>query len=491
MTRSAFWVGMSLILCAFVARVFSHFDYTPDDTFIYLQYARNVLGSHEVSFNPGEPSYGITGPLWLALVSGAGLLGFDLYLAAKVIDLVVGCAAIVALARLQNALLSNRMVAFATAAVFSTHVWFLRWAGTGMEASLATLLSVLTLHCLMKQQYHLGAVYSALLTLTRPEAMGLVAIGMLSSILVAGEGLEKVKKVAVFAAGYLVILLPWYLYAYTHFGTIVPNTALAKSSSGMSFEGIISTVVDIGKTLAVSDGIEVLILLFVLGTFFFHHVRGKREVENGKQFLVPLSWIVGLPLLYVVTLTNVVSRYLLVISPMILMLAFGSLVMLQRLKGKEHLSRKLTLGLALVLIVQNIILFEVQVRPHLDAFAEGMHNGFIKIGQWLHENTSQDDAVLVADIGAIGYFSERKICDAAGLVSPELLPLSRMGYSIERIMREPVFASRCNARYVVERSDVPNAVHPVDLQPVFAVAINGLGLSSQDTAYYTVFRVRR
>ena len=120
-----------------------------------------------------------------------------------------------------------------------------------------------------------------------------------------------------------------------------------------------------------------------------------------------------------------------------------------------------------------------------------MHNGFIKIGQWLHENTSQDDAVLVADIGAIGYFSERKICDAAGLVSPELLPLSRMGYSIERIMREPVFASRCNARYVVERSDVPNAVHPVDLQPVFAVAINGLGLSSQDTAYYTVFRVRR
>ena len=39
--------------------------YVTDDTFIHLRYVENLLGQGEFSFNPGDPTYGATSPLWI------------------------------------------------------------------------------------------------------------------------------------------------------------------------------------------------------------------------------------------------------------------------------------------------------------------------------------------------------------------------------------------------------------------------------------------
>jgi len=49
----------------------------------------------------------------------------------------------------------------------------------------------------------------------------------------------------------------------------------------------------------------------------------------------------------------------------------------------------------------------------------------VAAANWLKDNTSETDLIAVHDIGAVGYFSQRRIIDLAGLVSPEIIPIIR------------------------------------------------------------------
>ena len=46
----------------------------------------------------------------------------------------------------------------------------------------------------------------------------------------------------------------------------------------------------------------------------------------------------------------------------------------------------------------------------------------VAMGRWLAQNTRQDAVLATHDIGAIGYFSGRRVLDTSGLVTPAVLP---------------------------------------------------------------------
>lgn len=489
-----YWIGLSIVLVVFVLRVANHFWYTPDDTYIYLQYARNAIQYHEMSFNAGEPSYGFTSPLWLGAIAISGWCGVDLHVGAKTLDLLIALATIVTLFTLLDSLTGEKLLALVTAAVFSTHVWFLRWAGSGMETSLATLLSVLTLHALMNRQYNAGAVYATLLTLTRPEASALTAFALLVALWINERKGARLRHLTVFALLSGLLMLPWLVYSYETFGTIIPNTVLAKSSGGFSVVNILSTLADIVKTMGVSDGIALALVLFCsLAAILISCCRSQRPFSSLltiiRPLAVPIVWIIALPVIYVATSANVVSRYLVITSPAITLLVVAIPTKALGPWFGCKISHQITLSVAAILVLYNVMVFETQVRPQLQVFASSMRECLIYIGTWLTRNTPREASVLVGDVGAIGYYSERRICDAAGLVSPELLPFSRRGYSTERLMREPIYRTRCNADYVVRRSTIREGVHISSLQPLFTRTFYGLSLSTPDTVYYTLFKV--
>ena len=45
----------------------------------------------------------------------------------------------------------------------------------------------------------------------------------------------------------------------------------------------------------------------------------------------------------------------------------------------------------------------------------------VKAANWIKDNTNENDVIATHDVGAIGYYSNRKIVDVAGLVTPELI----------------------------------------------------------------------
>ena len=44
----------------------------------------------------------------------------------------------------------------------------------------------------------------------------------------------------------------------------------------------------------------------------------------------------------------------------------------------------------------------------------------VGMAKWIVENTDEDDLIAANDIGAIGYFSERRILDLGGLIDPNV-----------------------------------------------------------------------
>src|SRR5690242_1575132 len=69
--------GLAVALLLALALMWPVRGYLTDDTFIHLQYARNVATGRGFVFNAGEPVYGSTSPLWVALIADGMTLGFD------------------------------------------------------------------------------------------------------------------------------------------------------------------------------------------------------------------------------------------------------------------------------------------------------------------------------------------------------------------------------------------------------------------------------
>jgi hypothetical protein len=180
------------------------------------------------------------------------------------------------------------------------------------------------------------------------------------------------------------------------------------------------------------------------------------------------------------------------ISPVITLAAFG---VWHRIFFRSHRGRLIPavlLTLAAILLVQSQISYRKLVLPGIREFEAGMTTCLIPIGEWLNRNTPAGTVVMVPDIGAVGYFSDRTICDAAGLVSPDILGLLRNGYTQEQLVKERIYrSSYCRADYLVYRSFSENdPVVPHDCEKIFSLPFARMGLAETRVNYYSVYRVR-
>src|SRR5471030_3144923 len=123
-------------------------NYSPDDTYIYMKYARNLASGNGFAFNAGEPSYGITSPIWSIILSTGYLMGFDGYWFAKYLDLFLLIMSVFMFYKLAHTVFSKnyedtgkvKTLSLLAVSVFILNSWLIRWSFTGMETSLAVFL---------------------------------------------------------------------------------------------------------------------------------------------------------------------------------------------------------------------------------------------------------------------------------------------------------------------------------------------------------------
>lgn len=472
-------------IAVFISDTLQKLPYSPDDTFIYMQYARNIASGGGFSFNFCEPSYGVTSPLWVLILSLIYLIGLDGFIYSKILDLTSVFLAVIFFLKICNVIYKieeKKFLIYLSAAIFILNIWFIRWSCTGMETNLALLFTLMILYYYSTNKFKMAFLLTGFLIFIRPESFLLFVIIFILLLIRRKELKLTYHSFILFLLLFVLVIIPFFVYFYLSFGTIMPNTLLGKSTLTFSLNTIVYQLRAIVSTIAPASVIEI-----ILSTVFLLYLIKKNQL---KEYLLFFVWPAALILLYVVTNADIISRYFITILPMFTVLGVK---MIELSKNKKYIFGIL---LFIIILLQSEILFYRYIKPRTDDFAEGVKECFIPIGQWFNSNTKPGTKILVNDVGAIGYYSQRYIIDAAALVNRDL-KLNK------RIMQTPVeertntvnLLKFINADYLVERDSTPvNNLHTIDnykLDFLFEKKFPSLGIADERPKYYKVYKLTK
>ncbi len=224
------WQRAALLvtIASIVAVGLCAWGYTVDDAFIVARYATRLAEGDGYTFNPGPPTDGVTGPLWLAPGWLARLAGLDPVWAAKCAGLACAALASAAWTRRLSQRSGGTRYACAAAALFAFQPTLGGWGAAGLETGAATLALTVAVLALtarpIARPYTLG-VAVAVLPWLRPElavAAGVLAAGAFMRL---RRGAVPVVALAGLGLGALVT------FRWTMFGSVVPLAFYAKQGS--------------------------------------------------------------------------------------------------------------------------------------------------------------------------------------------------------------------------------------------------------------------
>jgi hypothetical protein len=498
---------LALLLVFALVLLAPFLDYLTDDTFIHFQFAKHVVQGRGFSFNADEPTYGATSPLWVFLLSATGIVlpvGVSapkdastmpsLAWAAKLYGALFHALAVWLLVRVGRRLGWDAWTALAVGALLAVHAWAVRWSLSGMESPLATAcvagaLLALAGVFLEGKRAIVAGILLGLSALARPECYLLVGI---AAVAVAyGVERSRARRAAELLIGAGLVLVPWLLTAWAWFHRLLPNTAAAKAGAWLNpglAVGAIQAAVHIElSTDALLLALFALVLAFGSGSTALPAARGRRAF-----WVLIASW----PPLLVLALASggvqVVSRYLLPATPCVLLLGVASLRWLAASSFPKRQAAALPLLLG-VFAAQNLAITAIVSVPHARAHTRGLRDSVVALGIWARDHTPARTYFAVADIGAFGYYSERRVLDLYGLVTPVMAPIVvREGYDgvVERLL----FERAGRPDYLIDRYPLrARLMRPVEVPSpyrfMFAREIANLGITRPSRYYYSVYSI--
>ncbi|MBI1795668.1 MAG: hypothetical protein HYR74_01310 [Candidatus Eisenbacteria bacterium] len=491
--RAALFGGWALAL----ALMWPLRGYLTDDTFIHLQYARHLATGHGLVFNTGERVYGCTSPLWVTLLADAITLGIDGLTAARALGVAAALASIALFLQLLRRTVTLPVVRAAGTIAWASNAWMLRWSTSGMETTLAVAL-VLAGFVAFTEGRQLGArpvrtgTLWALAAMTRPEAVFLLLLwGMF--LLIDAESREGLQRLVFGSLAPVAVYGSWLLFARFYYGTFWPQTLAAKSAGGVGLAYHLANLWREARIVAATDGLLVALLIAAL-------VFGGRRVWSGggaKQRLVPWAWVLALPVLYTVRGVPVLSRYLVPLLPVLAWLAWRAAERWwmgdEPTPARRRVTGILAVTVAGAIVAQNLFVYRTQVVPHVRSFSPALEKSLIAWGRWFGRTTAPSAVIATPDIGAIGYFSGRRIVDLAGLVTPAMVThLARetpeeaiAGFHFATFSRPDYLVDRAASPYLLMRTSPWAAT----LTPLGVARVPNLGLARPNAAFYSFYRV--
>ena len=411
-----------------------------DDSWIHMQFARNLAEGRGFAYNPGVPVSGSTAPLWTLLLGAAfTVLGTHPVLA-KALGLALTLGTAWLAGRLAGLWTGHRglgLLASVLTALAGPMVW---GALSGMEVSLAALLVTASLLLRAQEREGAAAVALGLGTLARPEAIVLLPLFWLSGPLTWRRALRWVGPVAACAA-------PWVAFNLATIGSSLPGTAAAKIEGGLL--GALSGVREpLATTLLRRPGqyasewvrwlwrVDALLPLLVLPGL------GWLARRWGRAALVPACVLLAHPLAMALLAPYrgpgfQEGRYSIHLLPLALVLAVAPLSghrtaapaepgpELPPLPGGWLTSWGRRVG-ALALLVGMLAALPGAASRYAWAI-QNIEAMQVHLARWVTDHTPPTARLGLNDVGAIAYFSRREIVDVMGLVTPAVLPYRREG----------------------------------------------------------------
>lgn len=427
-------VGLAAGGYLFTSQVVHEIGFPLDDAWIHQTYARNLALQGEFAFNPGQVSAGSTSPLWTALLA----LGY--YFRGNVPyawTFLLGILSLLGLAAAGQAIFdreTGQKTSIPWAGIFLAGEWHLLWASvSGMETALMGCFVLLSIYLFgrLTRRLELAGLVVGLAVWVRPDGLTLLGPALFVLLLGSGDWKLKLKAVLRLAAGFGVFFIPYLLFNWRVQGSFWPNTFYAKQAEYESMQQV---------NLLLRFWNEVKLPMIGGGALLlpgFLYITGWSLKERRWLNVGMALFFLGYAAIYAWRLPVVYQygRYLMPVMPVYFVSGLvGTTFLLNKIKLMRLgwvLSRVLIGGVVAVWLMfagigaaryaQDVAIIDTEM---------------VQTAHWVASHTQPGALVAAHDIGALGYFGDRKLLDLAGLISPEVIPFIRNEAKMESFLDE-------------------------------------------------------
>jgi hypothetical protein len=426
------------------------FGFTPDDVFIFLRYARRWAAGEGPTYNPGEWVQGFTSTAWTALLALAEKYTDEPRWTAKLAGAVLGGGVLLVAHALAERTLGTRRFPVAPLLLCAA-LDLPQWSASGMETPLFVLLANLAL--LLSLSAERGPVHLVSLALavgaagwTRPE--GLVLGPLLLACEWARTGTRPARGVLLALGAGMLLGALQLVWALLTFGSALPNTWYAKRLPPW-----VALLTGIRYLRDFSESLDGPFFALLSGAGLLLH-RARATLRAPALFVVAFvvacvgvggdswAWIGS-------------QRFLLVVVPGLAVLAEAGLEGLwtavePSLSSRAARAGGLAVGVLTVLLLLN--------PSGIGARPVGVVAGDRALAAYLHAHERPGDVLVASDIGQFGYFTDLRVFDTYGLVTPfvsrGLRKREVIGYPPQDEQKLVEEVLRLGARFVVLKGTV-------------------------------------
>jgi hypothetical protein len=394
-----------------------------DDAWIHQTYAKNLVLFHDWYFIPGIPSAGSTSPLWSILLTPGHLFNNEFYFFwTFFISGILLISSSILIQRLFETI-SGKSMKIPWAGIFLVLEWHIIWAtNSGMETILYIFFIILIFYLIIQNDIYKFRYVSLLLGLIifiRPEGITLLGPFLLITVLRSVKRNNNWIKEIIIGVFPVLIFFGFYaIFNHRLSGDFFPNTFYAKQAEYeiLYNASILKRIVNL--ILVPITGVGVL-----LAPGFIAYLYTSIKVKNLEIFSIYL-WFFGYIIIYAIRLpvTYQHGRYIIPTIPIFLLL---SILGFNEIKNKfVNIKESFIFGYKAAIFIILAVFFYLGGKAYAIDVAI-IESEMVKTAIWINENL-EDEAIIAAhDIGALGFFSERRILDLAGLISPEVIPFIR------------------------------------------------------------------
>jgi hypothetical protein len=421
-----------------------------EDYFITFRCSRNLCLGNGLVYNVGERVHGFTSPLGVLLPAGAyWLFGQDSYLPALWVFRVASIVAfagggLLLLRRLGEEHRGSPWPGLFFGLLYLLDVKAVAFSTNGMETAFMLFFFAGGLSLFRAQaadRWLLQGLCWAGLLWTRPDGcVYIAALAIAQLVFTQGSRLGPLRSLLLSGLVCAALYLPWFLWAWHYYGSPVPYTITAKSTYGSSRVEYLRAVLGHFPQYLLDrlTGLYAPIYYKEFGSWpgwigwissglgLFAAVYWLLPVRDpfGRMASLCFAMLVGYSMIVPTVFPWYYPPAAMCSS---LVLVHGLFVLTGALRRRLPGTRTIAAtGLAFVaLFMASLFIasaWEMSVQQRL--IEDGNRVG---IGLWLKSRVRHGERVYLEPIGYIGYFSEARILDWLGLVSPDVVRLRREG----------------------------------------------------------------
>lgn len=406
-----------------------------DDPWIHLTFAKNLVEYGSFSYFKNEmATAGSTSPIYTLLLAAGFIFTKNEMVLSYVLGIIFLVCSVIAFYKLSRFEFGKETYfAIGATLIFVTDKWMNFIADSGMETTMYIFMIILGFYFYKKRQAIPLGIMLGLILWGRPDGVAFYAALIIDYLLLLylsknskdnKYNLFSKQDLIKIASSFGVLLVIYFIMNLILSGSLLPNTYNAKleyySPEFRSRGDFFKFEVWDYFTSGVYGVLMIGFLFSTVQTLF--DLFKKRY--NGNLVFILFSFILVFIYWYKLPYAHRFGRYLMPIIPFLILVGLIGFRNASKIIGNAFNSRSFANGFYILVIAICISMGFMNYNENKKLYAEEckyIYDRQVKAALWINQNTNENDIIGTHDVGAIGFYSGRKIVDVAGLVTPELI----------------------------------------------------------------------